>query len=192
MFQDIDAYDPYVPIAPPDGYPPLDYRPIALRNWFLALSVVFFFLCLGGIVILVVLNNLQPDILHLRVTTSRLVVRYSPGILGSITTLWFRTITQSYLRYIPYIAMASVDGLEVSSGKKPRRFFSSLNGMSTFDTTIASLFFQIKDGHWFHIWLFIFATFNVLFLTPLKGAFSPSLKIQTAGSSESQMGLATD
>lgn len=121
---------------------------------------------------LVVLNHLRRDLLHLRVTASHVVVRYSPGLVGSITTIWFRTVIRSYFRWVPYVTMASVSGLVVGRDQRSRRFIYSLNGMSTTLEIDPQLFKDLaQNGHWFTFWLQVFNGFNVLFLTQLKGAF---------------------
>jgi hypothetical protein len=161
-----DAFDL---IALPPDYPSLDYRPLSLAATFLVFTVIFLILCEAGIVTLVVISREDPRRLHFRNTHYEWIIQYSPTIVGLITSLWFRIIANTYLRLLPYIAMASVP---VPSNKKTSRFtfqtMCGINLISIADWTLPDLF---KYRYWVALVVTSTSSLSGLFLTPVKAGF---------------------
>lgn len=89
------------------GYPALTFRFITLTRWFLILTFFFWFAVIAGVLSLTVLHYTNPwsGFFHVR-TRGYFAFRYTPGIIGTMTTIWWRPVTQSYNRLIPYVTMA--------------------------------------------------------------------------------------
>ncbi|KAF2147404.1 uncharacterized protein K452DRAFT_354802 [Aplosporella prunicola CBS 121167] len=69
---------------PPKGHPPLDYKPFVLRRWFLLLTTAF----------------------RIHKGYYRVTMIYTPAIVGSITSMWWKAVHDAYKRITPYIAMS--------------------------------------------------------------------------------------
>ncbi|OKP12158.1 hypothetical protein PENSUB_2318 [Penicillium subrubescens] len=154
----------------PSGYPELDWKPLVLQNWCLFLATAFFGACMTGLVIIVCLNNIAPEMLHVAQTSSRLAFRYVPAAAGTVTTVWWGSVARSYLRLIPYITMASAStGL---SGRAPQGLLTlrSVSNLLAFFPTPAALARLIKERHILTMVTFSTSFLVIPFLTPLKNA----------------------
>jgi hypothetical protein len=123
-----------------------------------------------GLVIIVCLNNIAPEMLHVAQTSSRLAFRYVPAAAGTVTTVWWGSVARSYLRLIPYITMASAStGL---SGRAPQGLLTlrSVSNLLAFFPTPAALARLIKERHILTMITFSTSFLVIPFLTPLKNA----------------------
>jgi hypothetical protein len=107
---------PYMPYdGIPPGYPSLDFKPTPLQNWYLVAILTFFLSCLGSISAIVFLDHRSPATLHLRAQRNFLVLRYLPGIIGTITTILWRSTSAALFHMTPYITMSDAKMLSSAS-----------------------------------------------------------------------------
>ena len=156
----------YIPIEAPPTHPPLNFRPTTLKTWFLVTVVVFLVLVNMSIASLIAASHYRPDLLHIRRSLNRSLGEYVPGILGSITTILFRTVVLSYDRIMPCIAMASVP-ITPSIASKPasRAKYPSASGVR-----LGYTFFE-SDGRLLTTFLNLGRIYLPLGLVPLKSTF---------------------
>ncbi|KUJ19266.1 uncharacterized protein LY89DRAFT_667247 [Mollisia scopiformis] len=105
------------PIPVPQGYHELNYKPIMLETGTLLAMLLFNILCVVGLVLIVVESDAYAQY-HSSHTDMRFVVRYVPTIVGTITTLMFRSMRDTLARTKPYICMASEPDRVGSRGSK--------------------------------------------------------------------------
>ena len=99
---------PYkTPIERPDGYPELKYKPLLLRRRLLIPLLIFYISCFGFVAALVALNTFAPSELHIRKSVAHDSFNYVPSVLGSITTVTFRSLVSSYGRLLPFLTMST-------------------------------------------------------------------------------------
>lgn len=89
------------------GYPDLNFRFLTLKTRFLIVTITLWLVIIGTIIALVRIQFSQPGVLHVRETRNYYAIRYGPGAVGTITTIWWRSIVQSYNRLFPYFVMAN-------------------------------------------------------------------------------------
>jgi hypothetical protein len=81
----------YVPIkrliAVAEGCPKLDFKPFALRKYFLAATLLFFSACLGGIITLILIAHNKTHYLRIHTSSSSLAFRYVPVAIGTLTII---------------------------------------------------------------------------------------------------------
>ncbi|RGP60636.1 hypothetical protein FSPOR_10516 [Fusarium sporotrichioides] len=120
--------DCFIPLSDEDlsqhpELPELNFRPLALKFWYLVFLTIWFVLCFSGVTVLAVFGEIQPSWLHLESRYSHNLWSYSPGIVGFLTTVLWRGTLQSYNRIIPYVRMANLplsqDGHGQSSYGRP-------------------------------------------------------------------------
>ena len=160
----VDVCDDYDPISIPSGHHELDFLPLALQTWYLALALAFFVICGSGAMIVVVLSQTSPERFHLQNATYQRLFAYSPMIAGSLTSLWWLSIVRTYWRILPYIAMA---GVPIGPDKSLKRIVASNNmalaRYSARDST------RCKD--WTTLLVDITQGMVVILLIPSKAAF---------------------
>jgi hypothetical protein len=163
---DVHPKDTFDPIEPPLSYPSLDYRPLVLAPKFLVLTVVFLVMCEAGVITLIVLSLEKPQHLHFRDSQHRWIIKYSPAIIGTITSVWFRAIVSTYNRIIPYVTMASVP---VPNDERRRPLtFSTICGINLMSATDWKLQDVLRYRYW--VALVVDSTFKVsgFLLVPVK------------------------
>lgn len=94
------------PILVPEGYPDLNYKPAMLQTWVLLSMLFFNILCMTGLAIIVVEADAYSQYRSHHMDM-RFVVRYVPTIVGTLTTIMFRTMRDTLARTTPYICMAN-------------------------------------------------------------------------------------
>jgi hypothetical protein len=109
-----DVSDYFMPIDVPDGT--LDLQPLTPRTWFLTLSILLFASCMAGVITTIYLYTCHPDLFHVRNESYHLGFHFLPGAVGSITMIWFKTITIPYGHLTPYVSMASTPAQLDKSG----------------------------------------------------------------------------
>jgi hypothetical protein len=95
----------WVPCEDPDGYPALNFKPFHLKTWFLIVTIIFFIGC-GSSIAAVMHYSQDPSRLSLEAMFSQLSYQYVPGLVGSITFIWFQAITGAYGHIVPYMQLA--------------------------------------------------------------------------------------
>ncbi|RPA87406.1 hypothetical protein BJ508DRAFT_300681 [Ascobolus immersus RN42] len=108
------------PIDPPPGFPQLDFRPFQLRTWFLLTTASFFFLCFASVASLLVLSNRRSGPFNPGNKYYYLAARYVPTIIGTLTTMLWKTTVLTLVRIAPYISMASDSGAMQRVPRKDR------------------------------------------------------------------------
>jgi len=106
-----------IPVRVPDGYPELNFKPVMLRTTTLVAMLFFNILCFVGILLIIYEANAYGQYYSLY-SNMRFVVRYVPTIVGTITTVLFRSMRDTMARIQPYISMASHPRDEGSRGSK--------------------------------------------------------------------------
>ncbi|KAJ7052326.1 hypothetical protein C8F01DRAFT_1337864 [Mycena amicta] len=160
---------PYDPIesqvAVAKGYPTLNFKPLQIKTIFLGISAAFFLCCIGSITILVFSSTGTGYSFHIASTQNHMAFRYTPAIVGTITTILWRTIITTLGRMTPYISMASPQGtLEV---EKHRRLARTLEGTYT-DTS--GLIAPARNRHWLYFLGNLTSLILMLVMVPLKAS----------------------
>jgi hypothetical protein len=105
------------PIDLPDGYDELNFKPVMLRTETLGAILFFNIGCLVGLLLIVYKADPQSQF-HSSYSNMRLVVRYVPTIVGTLTTVLFRSMRNTFVRIQPYMSMASGPNDRGSRGSK--------------------------------------------------------------------------
>ncbi|KAF8860283.1 hypothetical protein BDZ45DRAFT_316576 [Acephala macrosclerotiorum] len=118
----IDNFE-YEPISTADAkkgdkqYPKLNFKPWAIETWFLCFTIFVFLACIGGISTMIVLGHYQIGGYHITSTSHHLAFRYVPPAIGTLTTVWWRTIISTLARMTPYMTMAG----DYGNARNPHR-----------------------------------------------------------------------
>ncbi|CAG7955110.1 unnamed protein product [Penicillium salamii] len=152
----------------PSGYPELDWKPPILRKWCLLLAIAFFVACLTGLAIIVRVNDTRPELLHVARTPSQLAFRYVPAATGTVSSIWWSSLTRSYLRLVPYISMASVSNAPKGRGSQDNDTIQSTGDLEAFSLSPSSIFRLIKERHVLTVIMFLTSFLVGIFLAPLK------------------------
>ncbi|CAG8232270.1 unnamed protein product [Penicillium salamii] len=167
----------YIPLEEtPSGYPELDWKPLVLNKCCLFLVIAFLVACLTGLAIIVRLNHTRPELLHVARTPSRLAFQYVPVAAGTVTSIWWRSLSQSYLRLIPYISMASASNTPKSPRSGANRTIHAVGSLDAFFPTPDSLGRLINERHILTVITFLTSFLVIPFLTPLKNALFQTIQ----------------
>lgn len=148
------------------GYPDLNFRFVTLKTWFLIVTITLWLLIIGAVVVLITLQLSQPGVLHVRETGNYYAIRYGPGVVGTVTSIWWRSIVQSYNRLFPYTVMANQpmlekDGVEVVAAHR-------LNNIDGESIDINGMMQLAKGRHWTAISVSVFGVGIPLVLVAIK------------------------
>ena len=113
-YDPIDSYDEE-PELQQKGYPRLTFRPIQLRTWYLLLAMGFFSLWAAAMASLIEWNRRHK---HISSSRAHLALRYTPAVVGTVTTIWWGSIFSALSRFTPYFSMAAKR--KASSGYRSR------------------------------------------------------------------------
>ncbi|KAH6666900.1 hypothetical protein B0J14DRAFT_603536 [Halenospora varia] len=160
-------------VAQAAGFKRLKFRPWALKNWFLSLTMLFFLACIASIAGILFLWRRDITRFHLETTQSHLAFQYVPTIIGTVTTIWWRVVYQTFYRLNPYLCFAAQDKDEVIGGSDGGKNHWAL-GISSFTNSFEPASFISNDNWLLFLYLLVVLATN-LTMTPLKAAF-----IQTA------------
>ncbi|KDQ16444.1 hypothetical protein BOTBODRAFT_172974 [Botryobasidium botryosum FD-172 SS1] len=88
------------------GIHKLNFRPLMLQTWFLAGILLFYLAIIGGIYSLCIADSVirQPHVLDSQ--NFHLIIRFIPAIIGTATTVLWRSVVLTLARISPYISMA--------------------------------------------------------------------------------------
>lgn len=170
----------YVPIQPPAGYPPLDFKPLQLQRWFLVSSLLFMLGCDGAVIGLVVLSKSSPGLFRISNDLHYNLYRYIPGVIGTLTTLLWRSIAQTYNRIVPYITMASMASKSNDYNHKAFRSAYALGHLSGFMPRPVDHVALFKERHFLTIIINTTSLLVIPFLTPLKNSFI-AIQVESSG-----------
>ncbi|KAI5356554.1 hypothetical protein Slin15195_G021920 [Septoria linicola] len=95
----------FLPIEPPPGYPPLDYRPAMITR---TATITLFFLYVGLTAGVSCLAYVPESRIAYAVHADSyyLAVKYGPAVIGAISAFLVKSVTQDLLKMLPYINMA--------------------------------------------------------------------------------------
>jgi hypothetical protein len=163
---------PYIPHdGVPRGYPTLDFKPIALRTWFLVTTMIFFFACLGSISAIVVLDHTSQATLHIHAQRGFLALRYLPGIIGTITLMWWRSIGAALFHITPYISMAGAKAQPSISSDRRRRSVLTTYQDFFFSTRYSTIRLLVSEKNWLMLGIILLQIALALFVVPAKNVF---------------------
>lgn len=160
----------FVAVDPPGNsplYPPLDYVPIVLRPWTLALLILCCLLIIGGVAFCNVWSKKRQGLWDYDGQSGAryFVMQFLPQILAAIIVLWTFVVQAAVYRIMPFAIMASERKLDRVLQKLPMlslnfllpdlshfRYGEPLVGFSLFTIWLANLFaipllsclFQVK------------------------------------------------
>lgn len=134
-----------------EGYRKLDFKPLLVRTWFLAVTVVFYLSCIAAIVGILVWSRRNGGIHRVHAVQGALACRYVPPAIGLVTVIWWRTVLTTFSRISPYISMAAKSSPKDSPGLEDRKAQRTLHA-SYADAMFAPDFFHLSslalNGHW--------------------------------------------
>lgn len=149
-----------VPILPPPGAPPLNFRPICLRPVILWVNAAACLILAG--LIFAVFYGVGND--HQAILTSEnahILTTYCPALIATINLMCFRVTFFEYFRILPYTRMADQKG-QITVGASAAK---SLGG-----SYFPWLFASYSDDPWLK-GISQFVLFAVGFLTTFKSVF---------------------
>lgn len=129
----------------------LDFKPLLVRTWFLAVTVVFYLSCIAAIVAMLVWSRRNGGIHRIYTTHGALACRYVPSAIGFITVTWWRIVITTFSRISPYISMAAERSPMESSGSRNRKAQRTLHAFyadAMFLPDFNHLPSLALNGHW--------------------------------------------
>ena len=156
------------------GYPPLNFKRIQLRKWFLVVTTTFFLACIGSIMAIIEWARIKGGILHVESTQDYYAFRYAPIVIGSVTTIWRRIIFTTYSRMSPYLSMSAHPN-KWNEGQPHRqrtqRILHAYYADAMFAPNMLDIPTLISNGQWLLVaWTFV-SSITVFYLMPLKATF---------------------
>jgi hypothetical protein len=154
-----------------DGHAKLDFKPFAIQTWFLIFTIFVFLACIGGIVAMIILGHYNQDGFHIHQTANHLAYRYVPAAIGTVTTIWWRTIISTLGRMTPYISLAAQSETD---GKQIRRTLSNAYAFGNVyadNITIRDMLKIARNGHLLLLTSLYVQRIMVAVIVPLKAAF---------------------
>ncbi|KAF2494534.1 hypothetical protein BU16DRAFT_582446 [Lophium mytilinum] len=104
-----------------------------------------------------------------RTSPNHAAFQYIPGLVGTVSTIWWRAVARSYLRIMPYISMAALSSsLDCSQSANYKRMMYSINSLTIGGAFSSDL---IKDGHWLTLITSITTLVTAILFMPLKSSF---------------------
>lgn len=98
--------------------------------------------------------------------------RYLPGIVGSVSSIWYRSISSTYGRITPYITMAAAS--TAHKGKRQESYHDTLQREGTLNVFIpnfSDLGRMAKNKHFLTLAVVTISTLIQPFFVPLKNSF---------------------
>ncbi len=155
-------------------YRKLDFKPLLVRTWFLAVTVVFYLSCIAAIVAMLEWSRRNGGIDLIHTTYGALACRYVPSAIGFITTLWWRTVVTTFSRISPYISMAAERSPREISGSRNRKAQRTLHAFYA-DAMFLPDFHHLpslaRNGHWLLFATTLASIIVGVSLVGLKAAF---------------------
>lgn len=110
--------------------------------------MIFFVACLGSILGILVIDHRSQASLHLSSQRGFLAFRYLPSIIGTFTTMWWRSIGTAFFHIMPYMSIADSKVQASPSNDQrrknwPRLVVIYLQVMLVFIVPIKSVFIQL-------------------------------------------------
>ena len=136
------------------------------------MSLIFFAACTGAIITSIVLFRQDPRRFHLRKDSYRMTFRYLPGIIGSVSSIWYRSISSTYGRITPYVTMAAAS--TAHKGKRQESYHDTLQQEGTlnvFNPNLSDLRRMAKNKHLLTLALVTISALIQPFFVPLKNSF---------------------
>jgi len=155
-------------------YPKLEFRFFPITTLPLLVALAVWLALLGGCLYLTIVSRLHPDRLQGFTGFTAWGLRYTPGILGSVTVVWWRVIVQAWNRMVPYYDMANIR--EALKGKKTRTeveavMIQRLVLLDTAFISVGAMFRAASYRHFTTLNINVLGFFLGLFLTPIKSSF---------------------
>jgi len=144
-----------------------------LTKW-LALWCVLVFCILAALIILPILESNNPRILHIRQDRpyGKYAYQYIPGIVGTITIIWFRAIQQSFNRIRPYVTMANPPNTgNIASSADQAYLTQHLDMTYSAIPDIHTWRHAIRHRHWLTVFVNIIGNYGGIFVVPFKFTF---------------------
>lgn len=154
--------------------PELNYKPTPLKKWYLVSILILFVVCLGGSITLVILGHIDPTWLRFASTSSYHLWYQTPGLIGFLITILWRSTVRWYNRIIPYARMYDPPAMQPSRPGKSRRrrrhhhlHSLGLNGLGGSAVNPGMIIFLWRCGDYLSVVVNV-GQFLVIVLTPLK------------------------
>jgi hypothetical protein len=109
--------DTLLPIQVPKDYPEINFTPLFLNYRVLIGIIIFNILCISSIFTVLYCADSNHQY-HTKYSNIHLVVRYVPTVVGTITTMLFRSLRDTFARIQPYISMADQRDIRTCCGSK--------------------------------------------------------------------------
>ncbi|OCL05904.1 hypothetical protein AOQ84DRAFT_390563 [Glonium stellatum] len=156
----------FEPIPFSEDYKQPNEKPFVLKPAVLILVILFNLGCITSIA--VILAKAGSDGIYRSTYSSVYFVgRYAPGVVGTITTLTYISISQALARILPYMYMAASDETVGQQGCKT----SGLRTVgSPFIPVLAFPFLPLESRQWLKFGLLL-GRIVVLYITGLKSGF---------------------
>jgi hypothetical protein len=151
-----------------EGHRKLDFKPFAIQTWFLLTTIFVFILCIAGIVAMIVLGFRNTNGFHVHAIRNHLAFRYAPAAVGTLTTIWWRTIITTLARMTPYITMAAP--LKRQGGNRSKVQWALGNAFAS-DIDNREIISVAESGHWLLFISVFVQRLMLIFIVPLKASF---------------------
>lgn len=130
--------------------------------------------------VLLVLDRTRPDRLHTRLSSYHVATRYFPAIVGSVTVILWRAISRAYMRFMPYVLMASVPTtLDQTTKDRATRVMDALGVLAVYEFGPLATLALIREGHAASSFVQISAQFTGFLVAPLKASLLQTTRDST-------------
>ncbi|KAF8856929.1 hypothetical protein BDZ45DRAFT_691403 [Acephala macrosclerotiorum] len=109
--------DSLIPIPLPKKYPEINFVPLFLNYRVLTAILVFNVLCICSILSVLYCADSKHQY-HSKYENIHLILRYIPTVVGTLTTMLFRCVRDTFARMQPYISMADQGYIRECGGSK--------------------------------------------------------------------------
>ncbi|KAF2183461.1 hypothetical protein K469DRAFT_689928 [Zopfia rhizophila CBS 207.26] len=101
----------YISISSPKASPQLEFKPLLLKTWILLITFLAFRSFFAALVHVIWEHHSNLDVFYIDNLTNYVLASNVPALFGTISTLRWRAIVQTYNRVFLYIAMSKTPKL---------------------------------------------------------------------------------
>ena len=117
---------------------------------------------------MIFLGHKNQDGFHVQTSRNHLAFRYVPAAIGTLTTIWWRTVISTLGRMTPYISMAAQASVYERSSHRVHR---TLNNTYADDIFTWNFWSMAANGHWLLFISVLAQRLMMIFIVPLKASF---------------------
>jgi hypothetical protein len=120
---------------------------------------------------MIFLGKQNGNTFHISNSQRHMAFRYVPAAVGTLTTLWWRTVITALGRMTPYISMAAKAKPSLRDGDISRKVHRTLENAYANNIFTLNIITIAQNGHWLLFISIIVQRLMMLFIVPLKASF---------------------